>query len=79
MHLESLREQSVRPAAGRVRRFATGERIHTENSYKYDAADFEALLRAAGFADVRRWCEPATTATSSSTRPELGAHAPVAT
>ena len=54
MHLESLRDQSV--ALGKVtRRFRAGERIHTENSYKYAAPEFTALLEAAGFASVRRW------------------------
>lgn len=57
MHLESLRAQSVE-LAGRTRRFEAGERIHTENSYKYHAAEFEALLRSAGFASTRRWESP---------------------
>ena len=54
MHLESLREQSVN-LAGHARLFAKGERIHTENSYKYAPDEFEALLREAGFASIRRW------------------------
>jgi L-histidine N-alpha-methyltransferase len=54
MHLESLREQVV-SLDGRERRFARSERIHTENSYKYAAAEFEAVLRAAGFTGVRHW------------------------
>ena len=54
MHLESVRDQQVH-LGSRVRRFAAGERIHSENSYKYGGAEFEALLRAAGFGDVRRW------------------------
>ena len=54
MHLEALRAQSV-DLAGRTRRFEAGERIHTENSYKYHAAEFEDLLRTAGFTGVRRW------------------------
>jgi uncharacterized SAM-dependent methyltransferase len=57
MHLESLRDQSV-DLHGRARRFAKGERIHTENSYKYHPAEFEALLREAGFGAVRRWASP---------------------
>jgi uncharacterized SAM-dependent methyltransferase len=40
---------------GRERRFAAGERIHTENSYKYAPSEFEAVLRAAGFGNVRHW------------------------
>jgi L-histidine N-alpha-methyltransferase len=58
MHLESLRDQSV-DLGGVVRRFAKGERIHTENSYKYAAGEFEALLREAGFSQLSRWSDSA--------------------
>jgi dimethylhistidine N-methyltransferase len=58
MHLEALRDQSVSLPGGSVRRFAAGERIHSESSYKYHAAEFEDLLRASGFAAVRRWSDP---------------------
>jgi len=54
MHLEAVREQVVR-LDERTRRFEHGERIHTENSYKYHADEFEAVLREAGFKRVRRW------------------------
>jgi dimethylhistidine N-methyltransferase len=54
MHLEALRDQAV-ALGGQARRFAKGERIHTENSYKYAPHEFEALLRRAGFESVRRW------------------------
>ena len=54
MHLESVRDQAVDLGKTR-RRFAPGERIHTENSYKYTPGEFERLLRDAGFAMVRRW------------------------
>ena len=54
MHLESLRDQSVL-VDGHERRFRPGERIHTENSYKYEPAQFEAVLADAGFGSVRRW------------------------
>lgn len=37
------------------RTFAAGERIHTENSYKYAPTEFAAMLATAGFADVRCW------------------------
>ena len=57
MHLESRRDQSVM-LDGVARRFAAGERIHTENSYKYAPAEFEALLAEAGFRDLRRWDAP---------------------
>lgn len=59
MHLEARQPLEVRwrQAGGGVRRFATGERIHTENSYKWRADDFAALLRDAGFARVQRWTD----------------------
>jgi dimethylhistidine N-methyltransferase len=57
MHLESLREQAV--ALGeQSRRFAAGERIHTENSFKYGPGEFEALLTRAGFGRIARWSAP---------------------
>jgi len=52
--LQALRDQSV-SLGSRPRQFSVGERIHTENSYKYAGAEFEALLRSAGFRTVRRW------------------------
>jgi dimethylhistidine N-methyltransferase len=58
MHLESVRDQEV-TIDGVARRFAEGERIHTENSYKYAPDEFETLLALAGFATVRRWQDPA--------------------
>jgi dimethylhistidine N-methyltransferase len=54
MHLEARSEQRV-TIRGRERVFAAGERIHTENSYKYAPAEFEALLARAGFDEVRLW------------------------
>ena len=56
MHLEARAPLFVRWPGGE-RRFAAGERIHTENSYKWDPIDFEALLREAGFAHVQRWTD----------------------
>jgi L-histidine N-alpha-methyltransferase len=58
MHLESLSEQRVRLAAlGLDVEFAEGERIHTENSYKYRPGQAEAALAEAGFATVGRWTD----------------------
>jgi len=54
MHLEAVRDVLVRLGPAE-RRFASGERIHTENSYKYHAEEFAALLAEAGFGSVRRW------------------------
>jgi dimethylhistidine N-methyltransferase len=57
MHLEARRDLEVR-WPGALRPFAAGERIHTENSYKYAPAAFEALLREAGFGAPTRWSDP---------------------
>lgn len=57
MHLESLETQQVN-IDGVTRSFAAGERIHSENSYKYSQAEFEAMLREAGFINVRVWTDP---------------------
>jgi L-histidine Nalpha-methyltransferase len=57
MHLEARRRAGVRWPGGQ-REFAQGERLHTENSYKYGVGDFEALLRSAGFGSVRHWTDP---------------------
>ena len=57
MHLEPTRAQTVRWPGGE-RHFAAGERLHTENSYKWEPADFEALLHDAGFGAVRHWSDP---------------------
>jgi dimethylhistidine N-methyltransferase len=48
MHLEAIREVTV-SIAGHARRFAAGERIHTENSYKYTRDGFARVLAEAGF------------------------------
>ena len=56
MHLEARRSLTVRwPRA--ERRFAAGERIHTENSYKWTPETFEALLRGAGFTQTEAWTD----------------------
>jgi len=56
MHLEARRDLDVRWPGGE-RHFVGGERTHTENSYKYRVEDFDALLRAAGFLQTRRWTD----------------------
>ncbi len=57
MHLRAREPLTVRWPGGE-RRFDAGECLHTENSYKYRADDFEALLRDAGFGRIRRWADP---------------------
>ena len=56
MHLQARHATTVRWPGGE-RHFGAGERIHTENSAKWQPADFEALLREAGFARVQRWTD----------------------
>lgn len=56
MHLEARAACSVRwPGGERV--FAQGERIHTENSYKYDIEGFARLLDQAGFRRTVAWTD----------------------
>ncbi len=58
MHLESAREQTVRIGALDLAvPFRAGERIHTENSYKYSAAELSELARSAGFTLTRTWLD----------------------
>lgn len=57
MHLAADGPQTVRwPGGGR--RFADGERLHTENSYKWTPEAFEGLLHEAGFGPVTHWSDP---------------------
>ncbi len=57
MHLVSTGKQDIE-LAGRSFRFAPGEAIVTEYSYKYTQARLDALLSAAGFAPQTRWTDP---------------------
>ena len=56
MHLEA-REATTVAWPGGERRFAAGERLHTENSYKWTPQDFAALLRDAGFTRLQHWSD----------------------
>jgi dimethylhistidine N-methyltransferase len=56
MHLEARSDALVTWRGGQ-RRFARGERIHTENSYKYTPAAFADLLQQAGFAQAQVWTD----------------------
>ncbi len=56
MHLEARRALAVRWPEGE-RRFEAGERLHTENSYKYSVERFAALLQSAGFSRTRCWVD----------------------
>jgi L-histidine N-alpha-methyltransferase len=58
MHLVSLRAQTVH-VLGRAFRFEDGERIHTENSYKFTIAGFRAIAARAGFEPAAVWTDEA--------------------
>lgn len=56
MHLESAIDQAVRWPGGE-RHFVAGERLHTENSYKWTPEAFSALLEQAGFRPTAHWTD----------------------
>jgi L-histidine Nalpha-methyltransferase len=56
MHLEARRNVVLRWPGGE-RRLAAGERVHTENSYKYTVESFDRLLRDAGFTQTNCWTD----------------------
>lgn len=59
LHLESTCRQSVRvDALDTTLRFYQGERIHTENSYKYTVECLEELLQRGGFEVEHIWTDP---------------------
>ncbi|HEY1525169.1 MAG TPA: L-histidine N(alpha)-methyltransferase [Candidatus Angelobacter sp.] len=58
MHLESLYEQTVWVHdLERGFHFECGERIHTENSYKFNGVSIARLLRRSGFKLEKRWTD----------------------
>ena len=56
MHLKCLRAQEIK-IDGQVFAFAEGETIHTENSHKYDLAEFKDFVRPAGFDVTAVWTD----------------------
>ena len=56
MHLVSCDAQTVR-VAGEAIRFAAGESIHTENSYKHTPAGFASIAAEAGWERVQLWTD----------------------
>ena len=56
LYLKSLADQTA-TIAGRRFHFAEGERIHTENSYKYAIDEFHALAAQAGFRAIHTWTD----------------------
>jgi dimethylhistidine N-methyltransferase len=57
IYFRSLEQQTV-TVAGQRFEFAAGERVHTEYSYKYDAADLAALAESGGFRLAETWTDP---------------------
>jgi dimethylhistidine N-methyltransferase len=57
MYLKSTRRQ-VAGVLGRPFHFGAGERVHTENSYKYTIGQFQDLARSAGWHPRRVWTDP---------------------
>jgi L-histidine N-alpha-methyltransferase len=58
MHLESTRPQVINIKALRLRvNFAKGERIHTENSYKFTQTVVDSILDLAGFVREKTWTD----------------------
>src|SRR5208283_5424206 len=58
IYLESTSAQTVfLPALDMDLSFEPGERIHTENSYKYTDEMIESILRQSGFTPEQTWCD----------------------
>jgi len=59
MYLESVSPQCAFIAALEMDvHFRTGERIHTENSYKYTGEMIDDILRQSGFRLEHTWTDP---------------------
>ncbi|MEL0083535.1 MAG: L-histidine N(alpha)-methyltransferase [Gammaproteobacteria bacterium] len=56
MHLVSQSDQQICLGEGTYE-LAAGESIHTENSHKYDVAEFQQLADEAGFDPLRVWTD----------------------
>ena len=59
MHLQAMTNITVR-WPGHERAFTSGERIHTENSYKYTLASMTDMLKQSGFSQVQHWTDSAS-------------------
>jgi L-histidine N-alpha-methyltransferase len=58
IYIESLKDQVVDIKGLSIKvKFKQGERIHTENSYKYDPAQLSRLAERAGFVIERSWTD----------------------
>jgi L-histidine N-alpha-methyltransferase len=60
IYIESLRRQTVNLRSLDLRvRFTEGERVHSENSHKYDLDGLASMAAAAGFSVMRTWYDDA--------------------
>ncbi len=57
MALESCSDRTYR-IAGETVHFAAGEKLRTENSYKFDIGEFQAIAARHGFRAERVWTDP---------------------
>ena len=57
MHLVSRGRQTAH-VAGQAFTFASGESLHTENSYKFTVEDVSGMARRAGWRLLERWIAP---------------------
>ena len=60
MHVEAKREVTVTwqdKGERASRNFKKGERIHTENSYKWTPDNFKVLLGKSGFSQIKMWTD----------------------
>ncbi|MDQ6931728.1 MAG: L-histidine N(alpha)-methyltransferase [Candidatus Eremiobacteraeota bacterium] len=56
-YLEARRPQQVSIGGSYTASFQTGERIHTESSYKFSREDIASLARSTGFSLERTWLD----------------------
>jgi L-histidine N-alpha-methyltransferase len=71
MRLVSRAAQKVRIEALDLEvRFRAGDSIHTENSYKYDLAEIDALAAGSGFVLAERWLDRAASFSLSLLAPQ---------
>ncbi len=56
MFLESTHSHQVRTADGTIS-FSAGERLHTENSFKYAPEEFRRIAREGGFEQIAHWSD----------------------
>ena len=71
MHLVSRKDQIVK-AAGHTFAFKSGERVHTENSYKFNVDVFVRLIAEAGWSVRNTWISDAPQVALFCLEPAMG-------